>query len=247
MIVDPSTAVVIGLTFLLAGTVKGVIGLGLPTVSLGVLTAALDLTTAMALLIVPSFVTNVWQAMAGRNTQQIVRRIRLFLVLATLAVWPGSYALATVELSTLSMLLGTLLLIYGGVSLAGLRVCVPSKHESSAGIVFGAVNGLLTGMTGSFVVPGVMYLQALGLSRDDLVQAMGMLFTLSTIALAFSLQQNHILSFELGVISSMALLPALAGMLAGQRLRKNMPEQLFRRVFFAGILLLGAYIVVRSL
>ena len=54
---DPVTIAAITATFLLAGAVKGVIGLGLPTVSLGLLTAALDLPTAMALLIVPSFAT----------------------------------------------------------------------------------------------------------------------------------------------------------------------------------------------
>ena len=62
---DPVTLTVVALTFLLAGLVKGVIGLGLPTISLALLTAALGLPQAMALLLVPSFVTNLWQAVAG--------------------------------------------------------------------------------------------------------------------------------------------------------------------------------------
>ena len=50
-----ATTLVILTTFLLAGLVKGVIGLGLPTVSLAILTVALDLPSAMVLLLVPSF------------------------------------------------------------------------------------------------------------------------------------------------------------------------------------------------
>ena len=53
---DISTLSIIIFVFLLAGTVKGVIGLGLPTVSLAILTIAMDLTSAMALLLIPSFV-----------------------------------------------------------------------------------------------------------------------------------------------------------------------------------------------
>jgi uncharacterized membrane protein YfcA len=113
--------------------------------------------------------------------------------------------------------------------------------------LLGAVNGILTGMTGSFVVPGVLFLQAIGLSRDQLIQAMGMLFTASTVALAVALQGNHLLTLELGTLSAAALLPAILGMVLGQRVRQSLPEQVFRRVFFIALLILGAYIIASAL
>ena len=116
-----------------------------------------------------------------------------------------------------------------------------------AGPLAGSVNGLLTGMTGSFVVPGVMFLQAIGLPRDMLIQAMGMLFTASTLALAFALLGNDLLTLELGALSAAAVLPAIAGLLVGQRLRKSLSERLFRRVFFVSLLILGAYIIASAL
>jgi uncharacterized membrane protein YfcA len=101
-------------------------------------------------------------------------------------------------------------------------------------------------MTGSFVVPGVLYLQAIGLPRDMLIQAMGMLFTASTAALAVALGGRNLLTLELGAISTAAVLPAIAGMILGQRLRRRLSETSFRRVFFLSLLALGAYIVARS-
>ncbi len=98
-------------------------------------------------------------------------------------------------------------------------------------------------MTGSFVVPGVLYLQALGLTRDMLIQAMGLLFTASTIALAVALGGNDLLSLDLGTWSAAALLPAILGMWIGQRVRRVLSEPLFRRVFFTALLLLGGYII----
>ena len=230
-------------TFLLAGAVKGVIGLGLPTVSLAILTVVIDMPSAMALLLVPSFATNLWQAVVGGNGRILLLRLWPFLLTATATVWIGAMALASVDLSLLSALLGLLLITYAGISLAGPRVIVTPRQEPWAGPVTGLANGLLTGMTGSFVVPGVMYLNALGLSRDALIQSMGMLFTLSTLALALALRNHDLLSVTQLSYSALALLPAIAGMVIGQRIRRVISERLFRRVFFLSLLLLGAYIV----
>ena len=211
---DALLLLAIAATFLLAGTVKGVIGLGLPTVSLALLTVTVGLHSAMALLLVPSLVTNIWQASVGGNARAIVRRLWLFLVMATLTVWVGALALTRVDSSLLSGLLGLVLILYAGMSLAGFRLSVAPRQEVWLGPVIGSANGILTGLTGSFVVPGVLFLQALGLTRDQLVQAMGMLFTLSTLALAAALQGSGLLTLELGGLSLAALLPALLGMAA---------------------------------
>ena len=233
-------------TFLLAGAVKGVIGLGLPTVSLGLLTATLDLTTAMALLIVPSFVTNLWQAVIGGNSRAILLRIWPFLVMATATVWLGATALTRLDLSLLSGLLGGLLVTYSTLNLSGVRLAISAQREVWAGPLFGTANGILTGMTGSFVVPGVMFLQAIGLSRDMLVQAMGILFTASTVALALALQGNSILTTQLSLVSAAAVIPAAVGMVIGLRIRRRLSEKRFRQIFFIAILVLGAYIIVNA-
>ena len=233
-------------TFLLAGMVKGVIGLGLPTTTLAVLTVALDLPTAMALLLVPSFVTNLWQASVGGDTRMLLRRLWPFLLSAGASVWVGAIALKQVDLSLLSALLGALLIIYASISMAGLKPVIDRAQESWAAPASGLLNGVLTGMTGSFVVPGVMYLNALNLSREQLIQSMGMLFTLSTLALALALGNHALLSQQQLLSSSLALIPAIAGMLVGQIIRRAISEAVFRRVFFLSLLLLGAYIIVAA-
>lgn len=244
---DPSTLAIVFVTFLLAGTVKGVIGLGLPTISLALLTVMSDLPTAMALLLVPSFVTNLWQAITGGNGGVIVKRIWPFLLMATVCVWLGAAALTRVDLNLLSALLGLLLVIYAGLGLGGIRLSIQPAREAWAGTLLGATNGVLTGMTGSFVVPGVMFLQAIGLPRDMLIQAMGMLFTVSTLALGLALKGNDMLTMNQSLTSASGVLPAVIGMMVGQHIRKHLPEELFKRVFFWALLLLGLYIVVKAL
>jgi uncharacterized membrane protein YfcA len=247
MTFDTPIVLAVAGTFLLAGMVKGVIGLGLPTVSLALLTVAYDLPSAMALLLVPSFVTNLWQALAGGNGKAILLRIWPFLLMATATVWIGAAALTRVDLSLLTALLGVLLVAYSMVNLAGFRLTIPARHEPWTGPLVGSVNGVLTGMTGSFVVPGVMFLQAIGLPRDMLIQAMGMLFTASTLALAAALQKANFLTAHHAILSAGAVIPAIIGMVLGQRIRSGLSEQRFRKIFFVAILLLGAYIIAGAL
>jgi hypothetical protein len=234
-------------TYILAGAVKGVVGLGLPTISLAILTVALGLPEAMAILLLPSFLTNAWQAVAGGGWVPVLRRTWLFLAIAAGTVWIGGMALRRVELAHLSTLLGLLLITYGAVGLSGLRIAIPARAEKPAGILLGAMNGVLTGMTGSFVMPGVMYLQAIGLPRDQLVQAMGMLFTISTLALAVALGGNGLLTAELGLLSLIGILPAFIGMALGQRLRQKLSEALFRKALFTAIAGMGGFIVFHAL
>ena len=98
-------------------------------------------------------------------------------------------------------------------------------------------------MTGASV-PGVLFLQSLGLHREQLIQAMGMLFTVSTVALWAALGRNDLFSMQQGVLSAYAVAPAFIGMLLGWRLRLALSQRVFRRVFFMAILALGAYLIV---
>ena len=184
-------------TFLIAGTVKGVVGLGLPTISLALLTVAIDLLSAMVLLIVPSLVTNLWQAMVGGQFQVILNRIWPFALMAALTIWFGVSLIDPSNAQWLSLLLGLLVMIYAVVGLTGLRLVISKSRNRWLGPVLGGVNGVVTGLTGSFVVPGVVYLQALGFSKEQLIQAMGILFFVSTVMLGLALGKNGFLFYSL--------------------------------------------------
>lgn len=229
--------------FLLAGAVKGVIGFGLPTVALGLLTASVGLEAAMALMLAPSFVTNVWQALSGGNAFVVVKRIWCFLLLATLAVWPAVALAGQWESEVLTSILGGLLIAYGLSGLTRPEIRIRPNRERWAAPLMGCINGILTGLTGSFVLPGVLYLQSLSLSRHQLVQAMGVLFTCSTVALAAALAARGRLPAQIGLGSVLAILPALVGMIAGRSIRAHLSEAAFRRIFFAALIALGAYIL----
>ena len=239
------TYTLIGSSFLLAGFVKGVVGLGLPTISLALLTVLLDLPTAMALLVVPAFCTNIWQGFIGGHLALLSQRLWPLLVMVIPLVWVGAALSSFIETLVLTRLLGAILVIYAALSFRSVIYSIPLPMQAWLGPLCGAINGVLTGLTGSLFLPGVMYLQAIGLSRDQLVQAMGLLFALSTLALGISLQETDRINFSLWQISGFALLPALFGMHFGKNCRGYLSEDLFRLVFLSGLALLGLFIILR--
>ncbi|MEZ5739090.1 MAG: sulfite exporter TauE/SafE family protein [Burkholderiaceae bacterium] len=247
MTFDPPTLLFIAATFALAGGVKGIIGMGLPTVSLALLTLVVDLPQAMALLLVPSFFTNLWQALVGGHLLVILRRLWGFLLLACATVWIGAGWLTRIEQPLLLGLLGVVIASYATLNLVGLRLQIAPGTERWLGPLAGIVNGLLTGLTGSFVVPGVLFMQSIGLQRDQLIQAMGVLFMSSTLALGVAMAGHRLLDGPQALVSAGALLPALLGMVLGQRLRRRLSESTFRRVFFVSLLVIGCYIALGAL
>ena len=215
-------------------------------VSLAILTIAQDLLTAMAVLLAPTIATNVWQALVGRDTRLLCRRLWPFLLAVAVAVFAGSLALKRVELPLLTAMLGAVTLAYSISGLAGLRLAVPPRAERWLAPAFGAANGLITGMTGASVIPGTLYLQALDFARDRLVQAMGMLYLVSAAALALAMAANGLLNLQLGVLSAAAIVPAIAGMMTGQWIRRRISETWFKRIFYLALLGLGLRLLIGS-
>lgn len=234
-------------TFFLAGMVKGVVGLGLPTVAVGLVVVFYDLPTALVLFLAPTFVTNLWQAGRGRFGTMLLRRLWLFFSLVFVMVFVGAQALVQFDMGVLTVILGASLSFYAFLGLRGLHPTISARHEWWAGPVLGMANGISIGMTGTFAVPGIMFLQSIGLKRDQFIQALGLLFSLSTLALGLALGRLNFLDEKLGFYSLVAILPALIGMEFGGHFRKKLDENRFKMVFFGANLILGLTILLRGL
>jgi hypothetical protein len=236
--------VFIGAVFALAGLIKGVIGLGLPTVSMGLLAIVMPPLQAAAILVLPSFLTNVWQMVDGPALAAMARRLWPMLLAACLGTWVGAGLMVGPYAKYSSVLLGVALIAYALTGFRSKPVTVAASREIWLGPLTGAITGLITAATGVFVVPSVPYLQALSLGKEELIQALGLTFTVSTIALAVNIAFAGALRFGAAEPAVVALVMAFAGMWAGQALRSRLSPEIFRRCFFAGLLVLGIYLAI---
>jgi uncharacterized protein len=232
--------------FLFAGGVKGLIGVGLPTAALAGLVHAMPLRDAVTLIVIPAIATNVWQAVGGGRGLALSKRFWPYLALLCVGTWLGVGVLAKTDQRLLSGVFGGILALYALIGLLHPVPPPPGRAERWLSPLLGLINGIINGATGSYVFPSVVYLESLRLDRDELVQAMGILFLAASTALGLSLTGQSVMDWSHAAMSGAALAPSLLGYFIGQHFRRSLPEKIFRLIFLTGLLFLGAYTAVTS-
>jgi uncharacterized membrane protein YfcA len=234
--------ILIAAAFLLAGFVKGVVGLGLPTVAMGLLAVSMPPAQAIAIMIAPAIVTNIWQTFVGPYFRDIIRRLWPLLVGTATGIWLNGGMLTGLYARYGGIVLGLLLVTYAIIGLSRFSFSVPPPHEKWIGGIVGLITGAISATSGIQVIPSMPYLQAIGMEKDELVQALGVFFTVATVALAFNLTSAGLLTAATALPGAVAMVAAFTGMFIGQAVRSRMQPEAFRRWFLIAMILLGLYL-----
>jgi uncharacterized membrane protein YfcA len=160
----------VALIFVLAGLVKGVTGMGLPTVAMGLLGLLMTPAQAAAFLVIPSLITNVWQFLLGPHRLVLIHRTWPMLLMICLATWAAVGLMTGSGAEHAATWLGAALIAYAGIGFAKVRLSVPRKYEAWLSPAMGAATGVVSGATGVFVLPAVPYLQALAVQSRHLLE-----------------------------------------------------------------------------
>jgi uncharacterized protein len=237
----------VAVAFLLAGFVKGVIGLGLPTVSMGLLAVTMPPSHALAIVIVPAIVTNIWQTFVGPYLRDIIRRLWPLMAGTVLGIWLNAGMLTGPYARYGTIVLGLLLVIYAIIGLKKVSFKVGRKNEKWIGGIVGVITGAVSAATGVQVIPSMPFMQAIGMEKDELVQALGVFFTVATMALAFNLTSAGLLSAATALPGAVAMVASFAGMFIGQAVRSRLQPEAFRRWFLIAMIFLGIYLAASAI
>lgn len=241
-----TTYVMVGASLFVAGFSKGMFGMGLPTISLGLLSLLMVPVEAATLIVIPTLVTNAWQYLTGSHRLAMARRFATLLLGVSVGTVAGIGFLTDSNTALVSLALGTVLLLYAIVGLLASQLTIDANAERWASPLTGVLTGIVNGATGVSVMPLVPYLNSISLERDELIQAMGLVFMTAMIALASCLAWSGHLQIASAGASTVALIPVFFGMYAGQSTRTRLPAPQFRRWFFVGLIGIGGYSVVRA-
>jgi uncharacterized protein len=228
--------------FMLAGFVKGVVGLGLPTVSMGLLAVTMAPSQALAIVIVPAVVTNIWQTFVGSYLRDIIRRLWPLLVGTAFGIWLNRGSLTGPYAHYLPIALGIMLVLYAVMGLSKFAFTIARRNEKWIGGIVGVVTGLISAATGVQVIPSMPFMQSIGMKRDEMVQALGVFFTVATLALSINLTASGLLSASTALPGAIAMGCSFAGMFIGQVVRSRLPAEAFRRWFLIAMIFLGLYV-----
>lgn len=243
---DWALIAIAGAGLFLAGIVKGATGLGYSSCALPFLVSAIGLKPAMAIVIVPAMATNVSVAFTAGHFGEIARRFSgLYLaMLPGIAVGVVCSVLIAQEIAV--QVLGVIVILYALMTLTRPQFLLPQSYVGLLQIPTGFANGVLTGLTGSQVMPLFPYLMAIDLDPRRLVQAINLAVTVASVFLALGLYTAGILTPELFLWSIVAIAPALFGVEIGNRLRQHIPAAQFKSVVLWVLLATGILLLVRA-
>ena len=233
--------------FLIAGTVKGIAGVGLPMTALGILTIQTDPRTAITLSLVPILLANLWQFLSAGGALEALRRYMPFLAVLVVGI-PVTLALtADVDQQFLSAVLGAVFLLFVALNATKWVPRILDAKDLPAQLGFGAAGGILGGLTSLWLPAIVIYLSARDVKKDEFIRASGLMLVVGSIPLVAGYWREGFLTGPLTVVSAGLIAPTLAGMLVGARLRHRLSERAFRRVLMAVFVLIGLNLIRRSI
>jgi uncharacterized membrane protein YfcA len=214
---------------------------------MGLLAVTMQPSRALAIVIVPAVITNIWQTFVGPYLRDIIWRLWPLMVGTVIGIWLNAGMLTGPYARYGTIVLGVLLVIYAIIGLSKFSFRVARKDEKWIGGIVGLMTGVVSAATGVQVIPSMPFMQAIGMERDELVQALGVFFTVATVALAFNLTTAGLLTAATALPGAVAMAAAFIGMFVGQAVRSRLQPETFRRWFLIAMILLGLYLAGSAL
>jgi len=237
------TLLYVALVYVLSGGVKGVLGIGLPLVSIPLLAGTMGPVTAMAYMVVPTFAVNLWQVIQSGYLMGAFKRFWSAYPLAILGVAIGVSFLTRMDAATLTAMVGVLVIFVSVSQLFPLRLSVPHGFEPWVTPIVGLCSGMLGGIS-SFLGPFmVIYLVALRISKDEFVGAIALFYLIAGIPFFGGLAVSGELGVEELIGSTAASVMILIGVVGGQWVRKKVSPELFRKAVLIMLILIGANMI----
>ncbi|MEM0989193.1 MAG: sulfite exporter TauE/SafE family protein [Pseudomonadota bacterium] len=245
---EPSLLALIAGIFLIAGVVKGTVGIGLPTASVGLMSQVIEPRTAIALVVFPSLLANAWQIWRAGRVAEMLLRFWVYLVcLMGVIGLVSTFLTGALETQTLMVVLGAVIVLFSVMSLAWQPPFLPARYDKAGQAVSGIASGALGGMTGIWAPPMVTYLMASRVEKDAFVAATGVMIFLGTLPLIGGFWANGMITGPLAVISLAMTLPAITGFQIGEQLRRRLDADRFRKVVLLVFLVMGLNLIRRAL
>jgi len=246
MIIDQYPIIIlvyIFFAYLIAGTVKGSIGFGLPTVSISLLSFIIDVKEVIGLVLLPTLLINIYQLSQGGFFTALIKQTKFFLIFSTLFVYPGVYLLKVFQSELVLISVATVLILNSSLSLFNITYRLKSASSPYTQSILGAMNGIVIGLTSIYTMPLVFLLQSFNFNKNQTIQLLGIAFFLYPVAQFISFSNFDLINMQIFINSIIILVPIFIGVLIGQYIRGFISEVFFRKIFYLMLLFMSCIII----
>lgn len=232
-----------------AGFVKGVVGFAMPMVMISGLGSVLPPDLALAALMVPTVVTNTWQALrTGVLAAWASARAHWrFLAIGFVFLVGSAQLFYVLPAGILFLAIGIPVVLFSITQLVGWRLTIAEGARQRTELILGAIAGIVGGLSGVWGPPTVAYLTALDTPKTENIRVQGVVYGAGAIVLIFAHMQSGVFNSDTAPLSALLLLPAMAGLFLGFRVQDRMDQALFRKATLAVLVIAGLNLIRRGL
>lgn len=244
---DATEILILCVIFLFGGLVKGLLGIGLPALLVGLLTFFYEPRYAVSLILIAIMTSNMRQAMRGGPVLDILKRYRVFCSIAVVFIFAVAVIGSAVPVPALLTFVGIGMTLFALTSLFVEMPLLPHRYDRAAQALAGLGSGILGGLTAIWGPPLAVYLMSLHLEKRTFVQVLGVMFAAQSVPLTLGFIVTGELTATTLLIGTGMLVPTFTGMYFGEKLHDKIDTKLFFRLFLIGFLLLGLNLIRRGL
>lgn len=247
--IDPAQIALAATITLFAGFVKGAIGFAMPMIMMSAFAAFLPAPLALALLILPTLITNIAQAFRQGPAAALAsaQDFRAHIIAVILALIVSAQFVTTIPKPLMEGLLGVPIFAFALWQLSGRAMRIRIEHRRRVEIVLGLIGGLYGGVSGIWGPPLIVLLLSLQTDKSEALRTQGVVFLIGSLVLLGAHVHSGVLNAQTLPLSALMVIPALIGNRAGLALQDRLNAQSFRRWTLVLLALTGANLIRQAL
>lgn len=232
-----------------AGLVKGAIGFAMPMIMLSAFGSIMPATTALASLILPVLLTNIYQAFrqGPGEAWKSISRFRLHIAMVVIFMCVSAAFAQRIPQPVMYVTLGLPIVGFAIWQLSGQSLALPVQHDKPFEAITGIIGGLYGGISGIWGPPLIVYLLSAGVGKREQIRVQGVVFLIGAVVLTGAHLTSGLLNSRTLPLSFILCLPAFAGMFAGFALQDRLDVVQFRRWTLVLLILTGLNLVRRAI
>ncbi len=235
------------LAYFFGGLIQGVLGVGLITVVISLLSFVIDVKQTIALVLIPTLLTGFFQMISGGKLKSIFLDVKFFLLFSTLIIIPGVFFLKILNSNLILILIAIILFINSSLSLINKVISIPNHNNSLIQSFVGGINGFLIGLTSIYTMPFVFLLQSLKYPKEKAVQFMGLAFVFYSTMQLITFYSIDLIDYDSLIYSFIISIPVMLGFFLGKKIRDYISEKIFQKLFHIMLIIMSSVILINLL
>ena len=238
---------IVGFAYLIAGVVKGVIGIGLPTTAITIMTFFISPLMALGLNLIPMTVANMWQFSKADNPKKIINKYKYFASSLVICILITSFYAYELGDNLVRLIFSFAVLLFVGLQIFGFNFKMKANQDIFWQSGLGTLGGLIGGVASIWAVPVTMYLLMKNVKPKQFVDVSGFLITIGCIPVSFGYIATGVFQPTMFIYGALGSVTAIIGFQIGEKIRNKINAKTFKKLLLAFFSLAAIKMIIQSI